>query len=333
MDISKEQGLLIRAMAIMMIVLYHFQYDMFGGTLLVKRGEGFISWISHSGTAVFLSICFIGVNVFFVLSGYGLMKKYKNKKRIKMKDMGRQTLKILIPYWLAHPLIHIIDWLLKNLQYHFGFIGYKTYFLGMHSFNQYVESFFVIPRWLSNNGALAFVGTWWFVGVIIQFYLLFPFILKLFKKFKPINALLLCIGISFLYRFIISVTTGASPIGVNEANIWLFVNFPARLSEFALGMYLASEVKFVKLRSKNLYAVLLIFLGFVFLGNIQTMFVSDFLFALGATVLLYSLTKRLKGGFEKLFSLIGKKSYLIYLYHEPTLKLLLKFIFPNLINS
>ncbi|MCD6109150.1 acyltransferase [bacterium] len=333
MNISKEQGLLIRAIAIMMIVLYHFQYDMFGGILLVERGEGFISWISHSGTAVFLSICFIGVNVFFVLSGYGLMKKYKEKKHVKMMDMGKQTLKILIPYWIAHPLVHVIDWSLKNLQYHFGFIGYKTYFLGMHSFNQYIDSFFVFPRWFSNDGALAFVGTWWFVGVIIQFYLLFPFILKIFKKFKPINALLLCIGVSFLYRFIISVNTSASPIGVNEANIWLFVNFPARLSEFALGMYLASEVKFVNFKSKSLYGVLLILLGFVSLGNIYTMFVSDFLFALGAIILVYSITKSLKGHLEKVFSIIGRKSYLIYLYHEPTLKLLLKFIFPNLINS
>lgn len=73
--------------------------------------------------------------------------------------------------------------------------------------------------------------------------------------------------------------------------------------------------------------------GFIFLGNIHTMFISDFLFALGGIMLAYLITKPLKGHAKNALSFIGKKSYLIYLYHEPTMKLILKFIFPNWINS
>lgn len=343
MNITKEQGILIRAVAILMVVIFHFQYDMFGGSFLIERGQGAIAWISDSLNYInqepnawigfFMYLCIFGVNIFFVLSGYGLMKKFMKGKVVKMKNMFKQSLKILIPFWIAHPLIHIIDWILKNLQYQFGFIEYKTYFAGMHSVYQYFESMLIIPRWFSSEAMLSFVGTWWFIGIIIQFYLLFPLLFKLFKKLKPMNAFLVCLAVSFIYRYVISIITSGSPIGINEADIYLFVMFPARLSEFALGMYLAFEIKTIKLKNKPYFSLPLILLGFLFLGNIHTMFVSDFLFALGGIMIAYSITKPLKGYFKKVINLIGKKSYSIYLYHEPIMKLLLKFIFPNWINS
>ncbi|MBU1445992.1 acyltransferase family protein, partial [Patescibacteria group bacterium] len=143
MKITKEHSVLIRAVAIIMIVIYHFQYDLFGGSFLMERGQGIGVWIRESlgyiqyepnaWIGFFMAFCFIGVNVFFVLSGYSMVKKYHNKDTVKLKHMGGQIMKILIPYWLAHPIIHVIDWALKNLQYHFGFINYETYFSGMHS--------------------------------------------------------------------------------------------------------------------------------------------------------------------------------------------------------
>jgi peptidoglycan/LPS O-acetylase OafA/YrhL len=342
MEIGKVQSILIRGVAIIMIVFYHFQYDMFGGSFLMERGQGMIAWIADSFAYIqqepnawigfLMYFCFIGVNIFFVLSGYGLVKKYKDRGILKMEDMLKQSMKILIPYWLAHPIIHVLDWGLKTLQYQFGFIEYKTYFLGMHSFSQYIESFLVFPRWFNLEGALTFVGTWWFVGIIIQFYLLFPFLLKLFKKLKPIRALAVCVTISFVYRYIISVATGSSPVGINEADIFLFIMFPAKLSEFALGMYLALELESIKLKNGTLISIPLIILGFIFLGNVQTMFISDFLFAFGGVMLVYTITKPLKGFTQKAIFAIGEKSYLIYLYHEPTMKLILKFIFPNWIH-
>lgn len=342
MKITKEQSVLIRAVAILMIVIYHFQYDMFGGSFLVERGQGVAVWLQDSFGYIsmepnalpgfFMSFCFIGVNVFFVLSGYSLVKKYQNKPNLKLLHMGQQAMKILIPYWLAHPIIHVLDWALKNLQYHTGFINYETYFSGMHSFSQYVESFLVFPRWFSEQGALTFVGTWWFVGIIIQFYILFPFLLKLFKKYKPLRVLIACIGLSFIYRYAISIFTNASPVGVNEAHIWLFIIFPSRLAEFALGMYLALEISPNKIFKQLWLSVPAIILGFLALGNVHTMFLSDFLFGVGGIMLVYAITKPMRGFVQKIFSAIGRKSYIIYLYHEPIMGLILKFIFPNWIG-
>jgi peptidoglycan/LPS O-acetylase OafA/YrhL len=316
---------------------------MFGGSFMMERGQGVIAWISDSFNYIgqepnawiglFMSLCVVGVNIFFVLSGYGLMKKFMNGKILEMKGMLKQTLKILIPFWIAHPVIHVLDWILKNLQYYFGLIEYKTYFAGMHSFYQYIESMLIIPRWFSSEAMLSFVGTWWFIGIIVQFYLLFPLLYKLFKKLKPIHALVLCVAVSFIYRYIISLITAGSPVSISEADIFLFVMFPARLSEFALGMYLAFELKLIKFKNRMFFSIPLIILGFICLGNIHTMFMSDFLFALGGIMLAYSITKPLKGYLKKVFQFIGKKSYSIYLYHEPTMKLILKFIFPNWINS
>ncbi len=343
MEISREQGVLIRGIAILMIVAYHFQYDMFGGTFLIDRGQGLAGWFNDWGLylqqepsawlGTLLSLCFVGVNVFFVLSGYSLVKKYRERKKVKMSDMAKQIMKILIPFWIAHPVIHVVDWVLKNLQYQFGLINYETYFAGMHSIGQYVESMLVIPRWFSEEGALSFVGTWWFVGVIVQFYLLFPLILKLFKKMTPLRALSICVVTGLVYRYLVTVFTGYSPVGINEADILLFISFPARLPEFALGMYVAWQSDSLKRMNKSWIGLVLLALGFVLLSYEQTMFLSDFIFGLGGIILLYSITKIMRGPLKKAVSIIGKKSYGIYLYHEPTMKLILKFIFPNWINS
>lgn len=354
MTISKEDGNLIRAIAILLIVGYHFQYNMFGGTFLVDRGQGFISWLSDSiayilatpitAPGLLMFPFLIGVNIFFILSGYGLAKKFQNDTGVKANYIIRQSLKVLIPYWIAHPLIHIIDWAIRYLQYKTGFIDYRVYFADMHSIPEYIESALVFPRWFSSQGALTFDGTWWFVGIIIQFYLIFPLLFKLFKKLKPLKAFLICLGISFLYRYIISVTTLSSPIGINQADILLFINFPARLSEFALGMYFALETKDLtnkwglkdKLNTTSRRIAVglgMIIIGIITLSHIQTMFISDFLFAFGGINILFAIVKLLKSRENKILNLIGKKSYYIYLYHEPTLRLILKFIFPGWINS
>jgi peptidoglycan/LPS O-acetylase OafA/YrhL len=62
------------------------------------------------------------------------------------------------------------------------------------------------------------------------------------------------------------------------------------------------------------------------------MFLGDFLFALGGIIVATAVIKPFSGIVKKTGLYIGRKSYLIYLYHEPTMKYLLKFIFPGWIN-
>ncbi|MBU1446171.1 acyltransferase family protein, partial [Patescibacteria group bacterium] len=167
---------------------------------------------------------------------------------------------------------------------------------------------------------------------IVQFYILLPFLMWLFKKYRPMRVLLACMGLSFVYRYAISVMTNASPVGVNEAHIWLFVMFPSRLAEFALGMYLALEINHAKIFTKLSFSLPMIALGFLTLGNVHTMFMSDFLFGAGGVMLVYAMVKPMNGFVKKILDAIGRKSYIIYLYHEPIMGLILKFIFPRWIN-
>ncbi len=356
MEITKEQGVLIRGLAILMIVIYHFQYDVFGGNFLVHRGQGVTDWINNAithtsqspitGLGFFMALCFIGVNIFFVLSGYGLVKKHLKDEKVSYKDSFKQILKILIPYWIAHPVIHIIDWSIRYLQFQAGIIDQYIPFTAFHSLQQYAQSLLVVPKWGGLEAILSFDGTWWYVAIIVQFYLLFPLLFKLFKWLKPFKALLLCVGVSLAYRLIISLTTGSSPVGVSQADIYLFSMFPSRLAEFAFGMYLAYESgvlkggkaiqgskttrffpKILRLPKKIPANLLILALGFVFLNYIQTMFLSDLLFAVAGIMLVHRASIWLKGHLQKFINYIGQKSYAIYLYHEPTLKLLLEFVF------
>ncbi|MDP2860122.1 MAG: hypothetical protein Q8N98_00210 [bacterium] len=63
---NKNTSLMIRGMAILLIVGFHFQFDIFSFLFLVRGGEGIGSYLSRSAL-------FIGenpINIFFILSSF-----------------------------------------------------------------------------------------------------------------------------------------------------------------------------------------------------------------------------------------------------------------------
>lgn len=153
-----------------------------------------------------------GVHVFILCSGFGLYLSHLNKPLSYSNFLKRRFIKVYIPYILiillsaAIPFYSYSDNILLELSSHIFL--FKMFFESLESSLGYQM---------------------WFISTIIQFYLLWPIILRLANSRKSIFISLI---ISLLYGSFITI------IGVNEQRIWnsFFLQY---LWEFVLGMKLA----------------------------------------------------------------------------------------------
>jgi len=189
----------LRGFSIFTIVLMHLVQSYPIGNLLMKA-------VSFGGA---------GVHVFILCSGFGLYLSYLNKPVTYPQFLKRRFLKIYLPY----AIIIIISALLpfyntspnKWIQLSSHLLLYKMF----------------VERWECSYGI-----QFWFVSTIIQFYIAWPLILRIFKRGGVILALIISLGWSTL--------VGVSDL--SDERVWnsFFLQY---LWEFVLGMQLASYYK------------------------------------------------------------------------------------------
>ncbi|MDP2860121.1 MAG: acyltransferase family protein [bacterium] len=245
-----------------------------------------------------------------------------------MASRLRQISKILFPYFLAIPVTAVLSYGLIFIQYKLHVINFFPAFFRVYNPGQYLESFFVVSRWFSERLLLNFVGTWWFVGAILQFYIIFPVLLYVYNKVSPRKFLFLSFLITVAFRSLIVFFSPFSvPVGINTGEILLFTYFPARLVEFGVGMYLASAEMKNKRILKCRFGVLMFLTGITLSTfRLGTIF-SDMFLGVGLFVILFSVSKRLSASTARVTEKIGAKSYSIYLYQEPAMKMILSILF------
>lgn len=153
-----------------------------------------------------------GVHVFILCSGFGLYLSYLYKP-LKYKDfLKRRFTKVYIPYIIVILASALIPFYNTSEDKWFQLLSHVFLF---KMFDETLES--------------SYGGQMWFVSTIIQFYVLWPIILKLFKnKYSFVISLF----ISLLWATFVGIT------GHAEQRIWnsFFLQY---LWEFILGMHLA----------------------------------------------------------------------------------------------
>jgi peptidoglycan/LPS O-acetylase OafA/YrhL len=162
--------------------------------------------------------------------------------------------------------------------------------------------------------------SWWFFGLLLQFYLVFPLLFRLMQVLKPLYFLLLCAAITVFFRYILNdvmqvhgnLTQGA---------------FVTRLWEFAAGMSFAWVFNQDSQKAERLlFSVpgFLTGLGLYAVGiySYQPNFgmtVSDGLIGIGFSILIAH-TARIIARFAApgwLIATAGVYSYSIFLLHQP----------------
>jgi len=336
---TKNETNRIKGVAMIMIILFHLQSSLFGTGLMMSRGQGLPAWFTQLGNslmhiswawiAILPAMFYIGVHVFFILSGYGLTKKFFKMEHFSYREWLKQIWKLYWPYLVAMPVTLLIN---LGLSYILVLAGRMQEVLPVFSIYQpwqYLYGALITSRWVSSRLALNFVGTWWFVGVLLQFYLLLPVLIWLLRKLKPkmfiISALLVTLG----YRLWAAYFTGNSPIGIANTDLILFINFPARFFEFALGMFMAVLPSLRFFKRQTWAGLALIIVGILSSAYVFGLVMNDILIGLGWALVFPSLgvfLGRIKIP-ARILSFVGDKSYYFYLYQEPALGMILTLFF------
>lgn len=277
----------IKALAITCVVIYHFVtiYMQFIPDIL--RRLAFVL-----GT---------GCHAFLVVSGFGLFFSYKKHPLSAPRFWLKRLSKIYFPYII----IVLISYYCENVYLAGGVDRFKA--LMSHVF--LYKMFF--PQY-----EVTFGGHFWFISTIIQFYLVFPLLVKLYKKLGMRRFLISALVINALWAVFTVV------IGISGERIWnsFFLQF---IFEFSVGMAVADNIDAVIAWYKRTSVLKLLLYGVCgyalllvcyFCGGVVASF-SDAPSAAGFIFCALALYKLGLKGFNSLMIKLSSISYEWYLVH------------------
>lgn len=284
---------ILRGLAVLFVLLFHFGFTAF-----------------QSG--------FLGVDVFFVISGFLMAALYQKGKK---QDFYGRRAKRLLPAYFTTVLVTLTFAAIITVPSDYSQVKEQSLFAIAYSSN--------IGFWLQNSyfskAEFNPLLHLWSLGVEIQFYLCVPLVALIYRWSKPLFylALLASLGLCFL---VVTISPKTS-----------FFMMPLRAWEFLLGFAVAQllannfPVKQVNKNSPQQILSLLLLLGIPLIPvdgqSLSIIFGHPASFALiitgvTALVLAIGLPEQLTKSFiGKTLEKIGNYSYSIYLVHFPVIVL------------
>lgn len=296
MVFDKRQTNIAKGVALLLLLWHHLFYNS------PEYYEKFVSLFSIKGipaecyVAVFCKVC---VSIFLFLSGYGLFKSYTQRKilcntnNMIKRDISfvkNHLLKMMSSYWIIYVIFLLVGLLINStiLNEYNGNVIYA------------IIDFFGLAYLF---GTPTINATWWFMSVIIIFYLVSPFMIRLLK-WSPEITLLLSIALIFCPYF----------IDLKQLNVWL--------SSFVLGMYFANndgfyflDKRFDQQYKKFLFSLFfIILLAFIRNKILDDKVTIDFLFGLSIIIFSYFFISKIPI-VNIILEELGKYSGLIFMFH------------------
>ena len=205
----------LRGLAILLVLLLHFTTDM---TLPPDS--------IASGVRSAFQVGWIGVDLFFVLSGFlitGILVDNKSSEGYFRVFYARRALRILPVYFLAvFAAFHVLPRVLHD----FDTGGVRT----EAAFWLFVTNFVELPYQLART-----VGHFWSLAIEEQFYLMWPLVVFLTSRRHARRIALLTVVLSPILRYL------ALRAGVSGSSVYHFT--PFRLDGLATGAFIALSVR------------------------------------------------------------------------------------------
>jgi peptidoglycan/LPS O-acetylase OafA/YrhL len=258
---------------------------------------------------------YLGVDIFFVISGFLMMKIYSNLGINKIQQFYLKRLLRLIPAFLVVSLLTTLIFLTFILPYEKVSLVKQNLYASLLISNFY---YWTENQYFVNSGLRPLL-TFWSLALEIQFYLIFPLIFFVVKKNMKILVFITSISLTvFVLLENISPETG-------------FFLLPGRLWEFLVGVWLANFLLAYRKKIRvSLFSFRLALISFPTLILIFDLTSIDIHVYLNLLAVIYTLAilfigfywrenKNLLDGFGLL---IGRYSYSIYLVHLPIISLI-----------
>lgn len=248
------------------------------------------------------------VGVFVVLSGFGLtyaLAKTGHPQGGWVNWYKRRLLRLFPMYWLSHILI-----LISPFTYLHDPVDYR-FFLSLMGDRVYpAETLFYY-----------YVPAWWFFGLLVELYIVFPLLFRSMQKLGPVRFLALSAFTTIVSRYILF------DVLHSHGNYSQGAFFGARLWEFAAGMVLAFYYRHhPALVEEHLFSRLTLCAGIVLytLGTYSyqptfTYTLTDAFTGIGLFIIIANVSRRMEflPTLRSALVYIGAYSYGIYLLHQP----------------
>lgn len=273
----------IRGLSIAAIVLYHL-------IAYYLQVPEIMKMLSRFGGA--------GVHLFFIISGFGLALSY-NRKWCGLKTyISRRFYKVYLPYIVVVLLCFFTPWILTTEN--------RVSALLSHVF---------LYKMFSDQYTISFGAHFWYVSTLIQFYVLFPVLMKIKRKYGN--------KVFITGTFVISVVWTIIIILLNkqDSRVWNSCCIKM-LWEFSLGIVCADyyerkgKIYGENLKTLSLWCVTMVgavtYVLFSIRGGISQQFNDVFaVISFGGVTLLFAKYHIM----EKTVQYISSISYEIYLLH------------------
>ena len=264
---------------------------------------------------------YIGVVLFFVISGYLITEVLYERDDSYFKFIKRRYTKIF------PPLIAVLTLSCLAFYYFYGFINIKLIFNSLSSLFGLSNIYQIYSgmSYFERSGDLFPLLHTWSLSIEIQFYIIFPFLIYLFKKMK--------LNVKFIAAIIIilSLISGSIMIYKEYMNYdisAIYYGTDTRIFSILIGSAFYFLFKNKKLNPKRANILSYVFLGIIVVITLSVDYSSKsnyygFLYLisiLGGFITVTSLKTGFldfKGPIAKPLSKLGEHSYVYYLWQYP----------------
>lgn len=245
---------IVRGLAILWVITYHLWSDM---TLRLLDAPGLYSDFGErvtdgralaaltALTDLIMGLGYLGVPLFMMLSGVSLTLNAYRKGEPKILAGYRHRFSRVLPvYWagllLALGTVAVIAYLHTvfdggSFQRQWGLVGTATVEFSHIGWSDVGWAFSLVGWAPDGRVVVEPVGSLWFVPLLLQYYLIFPFALVLLRKVGPARFTLVTLALVIAARAVFVPLSNETMDSAQRVG-YLSVIFVLRGSEFFLGM-------------------------------------------------------------------------------------------------
>ncbi len=256
-----------------------------------------------------------GVQLFLIVSGFGLtwgLLKRSDLVALPLRQFYQRRFSRIYPLWWGAHLIFALTWLLTGWGISLAEPAFYFSFLGIR-FAPGVFNYFA--------------PAWWFIGLLIQLYLIYPLLWEGLRRWGPKWLLLTSCTVAFLARAAGLLFLG-NYIAVWSRGLIFITQLPAFVFGISLALWLYRDPertdRFLRLPLTLIIAAIIYIIGVFLSLTLLGMAIAPFLVGVGSFILLYGALGGNQTPHQVVGQWVGQHSYSIYLVHQPLILLLVE---------